>query len=315
MAERQDNNDQVLTTRMHGVGLQDERQPPSTRPVIVGRWQSLPDIPDDMHWGSSAVIGDKTYFLTIFDNTVYELSKNQWNKLPSCPNSCCTIVSVDDMLTTVGGEPPFSLLRYSNKLYSYMNNYGVYQWVEHFPPMPTQRQMPAVLYTYNTLVVAGGRNSGLSLNTIEILNIVNRQWSSVSSLPVETNVPSATICGDYVYIHPRTNDQDKNSVYKCSLEQLIQSQPSSAIWEKITSLPFNYPSLVTVNGHLLALGGEEANDDYTIDIYQYINTSWTVVGHMTSPRSQPLTAVLSGNKLMIVGGEAAYRKCELASIT
>ncbi len=99
---------QLLTTKMHHVALQDERQAPSMRPVTVGRWQSLPDVPADVMWGSSAVIGDKTYFKS-HDSNVFEFR----NRLPSCPDSYCTIVSVNDMvhwttgpgplLTTVGG--------------------------------------------------------------------------------------------------------------------------------------------------------------------------------------------------------------------
>ncbi len=129
---------------MDHVALQDERQAPSTRPVSVGRWQSLPDIPVEMVWGSSAVIEDKTYFKSYHGKTVFEFN-NQWNELPSCPDSFCTIVSVDDMLTTVGG----GLQSYSNKLYSYIDN----QWVQHFPPMPTKRCNPAAVYANNTLIV------------------------------------------------------------------------------------------------------------------------------------------------------------------
>ncbi len=299
-------NERVITTRMHHVALQDKRQKPSMRPITVGRWESLPNPPVKMSYRSSAVIGDKTYFKSRGNNTVYEFSDNQWNKLPSCPNNDCTIVSVDDMLTTVGGGLVFS----SNELHSYIDN----QWVKHFPPMPTKRWYPTAVYTHNTLVVAGGENIVLLLTTVEILNNANRQWSSVSSLPVKMRDPSTTICGDYVYIHPCTDDQEKNSVYKCSLEQLVQSQPRSAIWEKITSLPVSYSSLVTVNGHLLAVSGKEANDR-TMNIYQYINTSWTVVGQMTSSQSLPTTAVLPGNKLMVVGRSHALKQCEIATIT
>ena len=301
------NKQQLITTQMHLIALQDKKKPPSTRPIKVRRWQLLPDIPDNIVGGSSAVIEDKTYFISWNSKIVYEFCNNQWNNLRSCPNKYCTIVSVDNRLTTVGGGS----LSLSNKLYSYRNN----QWVEHFPPMPTNRYNPAAVYTNNTLVVAGGRNKdSLSLTTVEILNTANKQWSSVSSLPVGMYRPSATICGDYVYIHSRAKNQEKNSEYKCSLEQLVQSQPSSTIWEKITLLPVSWSSLVTVNDHLLAVGGDEANDR-TSNIYQYINTSWAVVDHMTSPRLIPLTAVLPGNKLMVVGGYGANSKCELATIT
>ncbi len=299
-------NEQVSTTRMHYFALKDDRER-STRIITVGKWESLPDIPADLTYGSLAVIGNKPYFISSKGETIfYNFINSQWNKLPSCPNSYCTIVSVDDMLTTVGG----GLLIASKKLYSYIKD----QWVENFPPMPTKKYTPAAMYANNTLVVAGGINSGRELTTVEILNTVNRQWSSASSLPVGMDHPSATICGDFVYIHPRTNDQEKNSVYKCSLKQLVRYRPDLIIWEKITSLPVTRSSLVTVNGHLLAVGGEKVHRP-TKKIYQYINESWTVVGHMTSTRSTPLTAVLPGNKLMVVDGYGAPHTCELVTIT
>ena len=233
-------------------------------------------------------------------------SNHQWKMLPYCPNNWCTIVSVDNILTTVGRVS----LSPSNELYSFIDD----QWVECFPPMPTGRWNPAAVFANNTLIVAGGGNASHLLTTVEILNTVNRQWSSVISLPMEMRVPSITICGDYVYIHPHTTNQEKNSIYKCLLKQLVQYR-TEATWEKMTSLPVSYSSLVTINDHVLAVGGEEAHNHATINIYQYIDTLWTVIGHMKSPRSAPATTVLPGNKLMVVGGFCAEKKCEIATLT
>ncbi len=210
------------------------------------------------------------------------------------------------MLTTVGGYS--GTQPYSNKLYSYINN----KWVEHFPPIPTGRWGPGAVYANNIFVVAGGLRDSKNLTTVEILNTTNMQWSIVSSLPVPTTQPSTTICGDYVYIHPRAEDaQEKYSVYKCLLRQLTQSQPSSAIWEKIAPLPVYYSTLVTTNGHLLAVGGRDSNRDKTKDIYQYNLTSWNIIIQISTPRSSCPTAALPENKLMVVGGDDTHRKCEI----
>ncbi|XP_064405397.1 uncharacterized protein LOC135350513 isoform X3 [Halichondria panicea] len=290
-----------LSTRMHQVALQDEQATPM-KPVTI---ESLPDALDGIGYGSSAVIGDKAYFNSYGSKTVYEFSNNQWHKLPPCPNNRFTIVSVDDMLTTVGGYSDTQY--YSDKLYSYINN----KLVEHFPPIPTERWTPGAVYANNTLVVAGGFRDS-NLNTVEILNTANMRWSIVSSLPVSTTQPSTTICGDYVYIHPQTdNGQEKYSVYRCSLRQLTQSPPSSAIWEKIAPLPVSYSSLVTIKGHLLAVGGRDSykgwfsNGNKTKNIYQYNETSWTVISQMSTPRSRCLTAALPWNKLMVRDGGGA----------
>ncbi len=289
-----------LPTRMHRVALQDE-QATLMKPITI---ESLPDAPVNIGYGSSAVIGNKAYFNTYRSKTIYEFSNNQWYELPPCPNELFTIVSVDDTLTTVGGGSDTQ--DYSNKLYSYINN----KWVERFPPMSTGRWGPGVVYANNKLVEAGGWCDSNYINTVEILNTANMRWSIVSSLPVRTYRPSTMICGDYVYIHPQTDDnQEKYSVYKCSLTQLTQSQPSSDIWEKISPLPVCYSSLVTVNGHLLAVGGRDSNGDNSKDIYQLYNmTLWIVISQMSTPRA---AASLPGNKLMVVGGDGANKKCEV----
>ncbi len=286
-----------LSTRMHQVALQDEIPATSMKPVV------LPDAPDNMRYGSSVVIGDKAYFSEGY--VILGFSKNQWHELPPCPNNLFTIVSVDGTLTTVGGRSESR-----NKLYSYINN----KWVKHFSPMPTGRCTPGAVYANNTLVVAGGSRESKILTIVEILNTAIMQWSIVSSLPVPTNQPSTTICGDYVYIHQRADDdQEKHPSHKCSLKQLTQSQPRSAIWEKIATLPVSWSSLVTVNGHLLAVGGRDSNRDTTKNIYQYNMRSWTVVSQMLTPRSSCLTAVLPGSKLMVVGGDCTQRKCEITT--
>ncbi|XP_064399665.1 probable serine/threonine-protein kinase drkD [Halichondria panicea] len=301
-----------LSTRIYQVELQDMREDQATlvRPVQILKWESLPDVPFVMSDGSSAMVGDKAYFKCLGKEPIYEFSNNQWHTLPQRLRKFFTIVSVDDMLTTVGGQ--LDTHRYSNKLYSYINN----KWVLHFPPMPTKRRVPGAAYANNTLVVAGGYYDLNYFTTVEILNTVNMQWASVSSLPAPTPRPSATICGDYVYIHPRaSDDQEEHSVYKCSLRQLTQSQPSSAIWEKISHWPFSRFSLVTVNGHLLAVGGRDSNRDIiSKDVYQYNTTSWTIVSQMSKPQLACLTVVLPGNKLMVVGeGFGAQTNCEIAT--
>ena len=293
-----------LSTRIHQVALQQAKDT-SIKRVIIMRWESLPDAPVDIIYGSSAVVGDMAYFNYGESKNVYEFSNNEWQELPLCPNSDFTIVSVNNRLTTVGGRSDTQF--FSNKVYSYISN----KWVEHFPPMPTRRWRPGAVYANNTLLVAGGYFDSKKLTTVEIFNTANMQWSMVSSLPAPTTRPSTVICGDYVYIHPRENE-----MYKCSLTQLSQSHQSSSIWEKIAALPVNASSLVTANGHLLAVGGRDSKErKLTKEIYQYSAsmTSWAVVSQMSTPRSVCLVAALPGNKLMVVGGFDTPKKCELAS--
>ena len=59
------------------------------------------------------------------------------------------------------------------------------KWSEIFPPispMPTPRQYVACVTTEQALVVTGGYE-GRYLDTVEVININNKQWTTVSSLP------------------------------------------------------------------------------------------------------------------------------------
>ena len=73
------------------------------------------------------------------------------------------------------------------------------QWSEVFPPMPTSRQNVACITTTEALVVAGGY-AGDPLNTVEVMNINTKQWTTLCSLPQKWSLYSATVCGDTLYL-------------------------------------------------------------------------------------------------------------------
>ena len=77
-------------------------------------------------------------------------------------------------------------------------------------------------------------------------------------------------------------------------------------------------TLVTVKGHLLAVGRSAAvGYRGSRDIYQYNpeEKSWQFVCQMKAERCDCAVALLSGNKLMVVGGTFEEPQVELASIS
>ena len=74
---------------------------------------------------------------------------------------------------------------------------------------------------------------------------------------------------------------------------------------------------VTLNGQVLAVGGEDSDKKVTDNIYSY-NTkenSWEVISNMPTPRSWCLVTVLPGNRLMVVGAQTGTqhtKKVEIA---
>ena len=74
------------------------------------------------------------------------------------------------------------------------------KWSEIFPPMPTPGQTATCVTTEPALVVAGGLADGGRLDTVEVMNIDTKQWTTVSPLPQELTSLSATVCGDTLYL-------------------------------------------------------------------------------------------------------------------
>ncbi len=244
-------------------------------------------------------MGSKVYFRKTYDesNIIYEYNLNSrtWSVLKAnLVSKGFTIVSVDNMLTTVGGEGNF---RDSNKLYCFLYK----KWVEIFPPMNDRRVRPHAVYAKRHIIVVERYKCN-----IEILNIDTLQWSMATPLPKSPD--AIVVAGDYIY------SKFNSKIHKCSLSfQLAgsSSEDSNKLWQEIrVDLPLHsLGCIVSIDDHLLVVGGrvrhkyeERYNNEPVKDIYEYIpsSDSWTVVGQMSVPRSYCLATSLPNNKLMII---------------
>ena len=75
--------------------------------------------------------------------------------------------------------------------------------------------------------------------------------------------------------------------------------------KKISSLPVTHSTLVSVGGHLLAVGGWDFTDKLTSDVYRY--NSHTVASQMNNKRSCCFAVTFVGDHLVVVGGETDKR--------
>lgn len=190
---------------------------------------------------------------------VYDHKAVVWSELAECPNTYFSLVTVNGLVTAVGGwrggdrkQPTntlLSLLSSSSPLGDCTEDSGPdskrarlddsylcapnsdLDWSEHFPPMPTNRGYPATVYHNHSLIVAGGDTTWLRdsfLTTVEVLNIVALQWYTVSSLPAPLRGSTAAVC---INQHPLDStlyllggwDKTGNAVYACSLRQLLST--------------------------------------------------------------------------------------------
>ena len=249
---------------------------------------------------------------------LYNSDTEEWSTLPQCPKEYFTLAVVNGLVTAVGGMKSG---RHTNTLLSFVEEQWKRKWVKRFPPMPTNRALTAVVCSGKALVVAGGWREGDRLTTVEVMNTDTLKWSTASSLPHGLSDASATVCGDRVYLVAGIveHGHSTKTVLTCSLSALLQSQPSHSVWHTIADLPVIHSTCFTLNGQLLAVGGQDSDGKKTDAVYMYniaVNF-WEVISHMPTARCDCLVAVLPGNQLMVVGGTtgpSVTDKVEIATL-
>ena len=277
-------------------------------------WRKGKNAPEKMIRGAAVVHGNIAYFRAGGSYKVYSyqniLGKEQWSQLPDNHNNNIGLAVIDGLLTSVGGYNN----DYINTLLSLTGEGMRKQWSEIFPPMPTPRQSVACITTEQSLVVAGGEGSGGHLDTVEVMNINTKQWTTVSPLPQKQSALSSTVCGDTLYLAGGIDSSYKSSksVFTRSLTDLLTSsnslgakiRQSQNVWKEISSLPVEESTLASFNGQLLAIGGSDDSRNHTTNVYRYDShtNSWNVISPMKNKRSSCLAVTLHEEHLIVVGG-------------
>ena len=274
-------------------------------------WETRRDAPCWMERGAAVAHGSVGYFSSADSHNVfaYDSEKDDWSKLPECPQRNFGLAVINNLLTAVGGlsSGPFS---YTNRLVSFNGS----KWVTIFPPMPTKRYWLAVISAQNYLIAAG-QGIAEALSTVEVMNSATREWYTAASLPEPIYRMSATVCGGRLYL---LGGVDKNytptrAVFTCTLDSLLQSchPPSqtpphtneAGVWQRIADVPMERSTCTTLNGRVLAVGGQDSHGTRTADVYMYNadSDSWPLVGHMSTARFRCLVVGLR-DCIIAVGG-------------
>ena len=251
--------------------------------------------------GSAATDGRFGY-ITPFDSTSfyqYECSTEKWMQLPSCPYRYSALAIIDSELTTVGGLDRAGC---TNRLFTLRQG----KWVEVYPPMTTARYDPAVVSTSDGdyLIAIGGVGSDGWTATVQLFQVKSRRWFKLTDLPPPLIRPSATICGDQLYVI----GNDHNG-YSCSLQSLPSNDkaitsPLTLSWKPLPPLPVIYSTAATLCGQLVLIGGNQVWS-LVNSIHQLVEGQWVEIGSMTSGRQWCLAVSLSPDRILIVGGQGA----------
>ena len=272
-------------------------------------WETRRNAPCGIRRGAAVAHGSVGYFSSEFSHDVfaYNSEKDDWSKLPECPQGDFGLAVINNLLTAVGGEPSGLFSGdYTNRLVSFNGS----KWVSVFPPMPTKRCWLAVISAQNYLIAAGGVGEGGVLSTVEVMNIATREWYTAASLPEPAYNTSATVCGGRLYL---LGGYPTHAVFTCTLDSLLHSchPPSqtpphtneAGVWQRIAEVPLEWSTCTTLNGRVLAVGGKNSHDTRTADVYMYNadSDSWLLVGHMSTARELCLVVELT-DCIIAVGG-------------
>ena len=230
------------------------------------------------------------------------------------PYFACSLLVLEGHLIAVGGWKDISDI--SSHLFCLVGSDGYRKWRSSvYPPMPTARAASVLVTTNKFLIVAGGhQGGGPRLDIVEGMCISDKYWIKVCPMPYPLSGASAAVLRDQLYIVSR--EDPSKSVLTCSLSDLLPPQfpdtrlhtPSSAnmtgVWQHARDLPVTRSTIITLGGHLLAVGGKDDSKESTSNVYRYDSStdSWMLTSHMTTKRSACLAAALTGDQCLVVGG-------------
>ena len=236
--------------------------------------------PEGMVRGAAVVDGNRVYINPGGSNKVYSCQissgNQQWSTLPDSHYYYFSLAVIDSLLSSIGGRTGQYRGPRTNTLLCLTGEGRERQWSEVFPPMPTARNTFASVTTEQTLVVAGGGDGSKYLDTVEVMNIPTKLWSTARHMPHPFSSISATICGDQLYLGGGYDEGGKRSqsVLTCSLPDLLRPQSLGAklrtlslankpgVWRHIKDLPVSRSTLTTLGGHLIAIGGTDDSQSH-----------------------------------------------------
>ena len=218
-----------------------------------------------------------------YEVMAYNTQSCQWHTLPPYSTRFFAMTTINNKLVVVGGR---------NRDDSDSSELGEWQpdsnqWTHPFPPMSTPRYVPSATSYKHWLVVAGGWH-GVCLQTVEVLDVSNMQWSTGPSTPTPWVAMKSTTIADTWYLMGGECEklwQSSPDVYSVSLEALVShsSSDSSNIWNKLPSLNCSESCPLNIGESLLAVAGKDMKSEKPVSIIErYVpeTNTWDQAGQL-----------------------------------
>ena len=282
------------------------------------KWTKCSNLPVAMRYAHATVINDVLYIggghcTTANDDYSmfsYKLIDDQWMRLPLLPQAYGVPTNINNQLCYTGGRD-YSTGRSTNKVITFEHD----QWIVKHCNMTTARRLHAVVSYQHYTIVAGGKGEDESiLDTIEVFNCNNNQWTILSThLPEPMSSINATTCNQSFIIagYYGADGRAYSGTFIISMDSLVgadqQSLTSSTSednnkWSQLYPTPYWNTAIVPNTSPPVIIGGEDNQRKVVgnISLYDDSSNSWRTVSSL--PISCAGATVATINVVIIVAG-------------
>ena len=282
------------------------------------KWTKCANLPVAMRVARATVIDDTLYIggggcsatndeYYMFS---YKLTDDQWMRLPLLPQYYGVPTNINNELCYIGGVDN-STGGTTNKVITLQHDH----WETQYASMITARYLHAVVPYHHYTIVAGGVGEDFStLDTIEVFNYNDNQWTMLSlHLPHPMRYIHATTCNQSFIIAGYTNTDGiaDNGIFIISLDSLVvadkQSLTSSTNeddnkWSQLCPTPYWNAAIVPNTSPPVIIGGQDIQKKAVnnISLYDDSSNDWRTVS--TLPTSCTQATVATINDIIVVAG-------------
>ena len=255
----------------------------------------------------------------------YKLIDDQWRMLPVLPQCYGVPTNINNNISYIGGCDR-STTRPTNKVITLLNN----QWTIQYPNMTTARCHHAVVsYQHYTIVAGGVGEDRSTLDTIEVFNCNNYQWTILSThLPEPMKLINATTCNQSFIIagFEGADDRSYNGTFIITMDSLVGTEQEHSFtsstsehddkWSQLFKIPYFSTTIVPNTTPPVIIGGcdQEGKTVNNISLYDDNSNSWKTISSLPISCAGA-TVVTINNTMIVAGGCTDYSTIETANAT
>ena len=228
---------------------------------------------------------------------VFNAFGTQSKMYPNIPNKvhfhCCA--KLNNSVFCVGGAVKGELSQASDKVYRMDVSKSDLEWTETDSLSEKRCFFGAVVYK-NNLIVAGGCNKNLHLNSVELYEEDSYTWRYISDLNHRRSGNGLVVCDGSIYAVGGWVDGAASG----SVERLTNINGRWVDMEPMLT-PRNCAAVVSYNGFIYVTGGYRDKAVESVERYEPRTNKWTALKSMNIARHRHSACVLRG-KIYVVGG-------------